>query len=440
MGGGHTHAHDAGEGGDLRVVPRARTALVTAVVLVILGVAGGMVALWPTGPAPRAAALPGTLQADEYAGTITRVTRHDCSGLPDDRLPDGTIPTTVACADLAVRLDDGPKAGTEVTVQVAGPQVQAGLGVGTAVRVSRFPAVDAAPESYAFADVDRRFPLALLGGLFVLVVLALARWRGLAALVGVGAGFAMVLFFLLPALRRGENPALVALVGCVAVMVVVLYASHGVSAKTTVALLGTVLGLGVTTGLAAWASSAAHLTGAVSEDGLALTQLVGTASMRGMVLAGMVLAGLGVLNDVTVTQASAVWELRAAAPSLTAPALFRRAMAIGRDHLASTVYTVAFAYAGTSLATLMLVSVYERPLGQVVLSGAVAQEVIGILTGGIGLGLAIPLTTLIAVLAARGATVHGRDARPSPDLPSEPQDFVEGVLVRRRSRRTAGTA
>jgi uncharacterized membrane protein len=212
---------------------------------------------------------------------------------------------------------------------VTGPTLDDGLVPGVSAVVARFPVDPAAGISssstvgptgataagsvvYAWVDFDRAQPMWLLAIVFVLVVLVVARFRGLASLVGMGAGFAMVLVFLLPALRRGENPAAVTLAGSVAVMLVVLYASHGISAKTTTALLGTVAALGVTSGAAAWAASAAHLNGQTGEDAFQLTQLVGARTLSAAVISGMVLAGLGILNDVTVTQASAVWELKAA--------------------------------------------------------------------------------------------------------------------------------
>jgi uncharacterized membrane protein len=213
----------------------------------------------------------------------------------------------------------------------------------------------------------------------------------------------------------------VTLVGCVGVMLVVLYASHGVSAKTTTALLGTVIALGASAGLASWAASAAHLDGQTGEDAQALSQLAGVGTVSAAVVSGMVLAGLGILNDVTVTQASAVWELKAAAPQLGPRALFARGMRIGRDHLSSTVYTIAFAYAGVSLPVLLLIQVYDRPLTEVVTSAPIAQEVVGVLVGGIGLALAIPLTTVIAALvAARAAPAQdGHDAPEAQDPPDE---------------------
>ncbi len=401
----HAHTHSAaGDDAALHVAPAVRRLLVAVVVLLAVVVTTAAAWLWPRGPVPdgpRTAAV----QQETLEATVVTVSRTTCTGTSDDRLADGTIAPRVRCASVQVRLDEGPDIGKVISVSLAGPVVDSDIGPGVRVVVARFPdAGDGGTRDvYAWVDFDRSAPMWLLFAIFVLIVLGVARLRGIAALLGVGVGFVMVLVFLLPALRRGEDPVAVTLVGAVAVMLVVLYASHGVSAKTTTALLGTVVALVVSAALASWATSAAHLDGQTGEDALALTQLAGAGTVRAAVVSGMVLAGLGILNDVTVTQASAVWELKVAAPHLGARALFARGMRIGRDHLSSTVYTIAFAYAGTSLPVLLLIQVYDRPLAEVVTSAPIAQEVVGVVVGGIGLALAIPLTTVIAALVAAGA-------------------------------------
>jgi len=115
------------------------------------------------------------------------------------------------------------------------------------------------------------------------------------------------------------------------------------------------------------------------------------------VLCGIIVAGLGVLNDVTITQASAVWELHQISPEMPARTLFASAMRIGRDHIASTVYTIVFAYAGASLPLLLLFEIYQRPALDIVTSGVIAEEVVRTLVGAIGLILAVPVTTAIGV-------------------------------------------
>src|SRR5690625_4822584 len=144
------------------------------------------------------------------------------------------------------------------------------------------------------------------------------------------------------------------------IMLIVLYFAHGVSLSTTTALLGTFIALILTAGLAAWASDTAYRIGLGEEYSYMLASVVPEIRLSGIVLTGLLVAGLGVLNDVTITQSSAVWEIKAAQPNISSKDLFASGMRIGRDHIASTVYTIAFAFAGASLPIYIIVSIYDR--------------------------------------------------------------------------------
>jgi uncharacterized membrane protein len=133
-------------------------------------------------------------------------------------------------------------------------------------------------------------------------------------------------------------------------------------------------------------------------------------------LAGVIVASLGILNDVTVTQASAVWELRAVSPDASPARLFSGAMRIGRDHIASTVYTIVFAYAGAALPVLLLINLSQRPLGVTLTSEVLSEELVRTLVGAIGLVLSVPLTTAVGVALVRFA----RGSKGSPAVPVAP--------------------
>jgi uncharacterized membrane protein len=179
------------------------------------------------------------------------------------------------------------------------------------------------------------------------------------------------------------------------------------SARYLTGALGGLLafGLAITALLAAWATDAANLAGVGSHDSATLANISGNISISGIILCGLIISGLGVLNDVTITQSSAVWVLWELAPETSARQLFTSAMRIGRDHIASTVYTIAFAYAGAALPVLILVMLYERPLGDALTSAELSEEVIRTLVGSVGLVLAIPVTTLIAVLVVKATGI-----------------------------------
>ncbi|MBC7289888.1 MAG: YibE/F family protein [Actinotalea sp.] len=378
---------------------RRRTAVVLTALLVpaALATIAGLVALWPSGDRPTTGIV--ALDAEYPRAQVVSVQEEVCRGTSEDRLPDGTVPESVRCLSVVATVLDGEAAGTEVDVWALPTLTTADLPPGTRIVLERYLATDTEPEVWVFHDVARTAPLGVLAAAFAVVVTAVAGLRGLRAIAGLAIAFGVVAVFMLPALLEGRDPLAVGLAGSAAIMFVVLYLAHGFSLRTTTALLGTFAGLGVTAVLGVLAANAARLNGVTSEDEYRLAQLTGQldgTQLRGLFLCGVVLAGLGVLNDVTITQASAVWELRAADPSAQPRTLFRGGMRIGRDHIASTVYTITFAYAGAALPVLLLLEVYQLPWALTIGGGEFAQEIARTLVGSIGLVLAIPLTTAIA--------------------------------------------
>jgi uncharacterized membrane protein len=193
----------------------------------------------------------------------------------------------------------------------------------------------------------------------------------------------------------------VALVASAAILYAVIYLAHGVNLRTSAALLGTLTALLLASGLSWAAVELAHLTGLSDDQNSQVSAYLGNVSISGLLLAGFIIGSLGVLNDVTVTQASTVFELAHLGGDTSRRAIFLGALRVGRDHIASTVYTLVLAYAGTSLPLLLLFSVANRSLGDVLISESVAIEIARSAVGGIALALSVPLTTAIAAVLAR---------------------------------------
>ena len=366
------HTHDLVPASP-QVRRHARRVFAAILLPALLATLVGAWVLWPTGERP-------VLETSPPGMTFPTVTVVDV-------FPAATDPLRQVRATMA----DGSSAWVQVPPEYL-PEIHPGDRVVAADLGSM-----GTPESgLVFTDFVRGPPLGLLAAVFAVLVVAVARWRGFAALVGLGISMGVIGVFMLPALLEGKPALPVALVTSSAIMFVVLYLAHGFTLRTSTALVGTLLGLLATGLLATWASGAAHLTGLSGEYALDLLSYAPQARMSAILLCGMVIAGLGVLNDVTITQASAVWELHGSSPEAGWRELFGRGMRIGRDHIASTIYTIAFAYAGASLPVLLLLQIYELPLGQTLTSGQFAQEIVRTLAGAIGLILAIPFTTAIA--------------------------------------------
>lgn len=351
-------------------------------------------------------------------GTITLVNQTPCEGMTGSVANDPR-----PCATISVHLDEGPEQGQVKKVPLTAAVYASGVHAGDKVKLYRTPSPQDGSTAYQFADFQRGMPLLVLALLFAVLVVAVARWRGFASLLGlVFAGF-MVWEFMLPAMIVGHNPVLVGLTASSAIMFVVLYTAHGFSTRTTTALVGTLSGLLISALLGVWATRWAHLTGVASEDDFLLASSAPDLRLHSVVMCGVVLAGLGVLNDVTITQASAVWELSEGRRNPRE--LFTGAMRIGRDHIASTVYTTAFATAGAILSVLLLLNIYQRPLLETATSEMFAGELVRTLVGAIGLVLAVPVTTAIAVAAVTGGRPRPRKDEIRPVAPDERLVTVE---------------
>lgn len=403
-----------------------RASLIVAAILIPLVLAAGLgIALtWPDGSTPSGGRVLSDVDVDYPSATVTAAEQQQCQGLPEDRLADGTIPESVQCLRLTAEVTSGPEAGRTIQLWAPNAATDGELTPGTRIVVEHYPGTDGDAEVWAWHDYQRTLPLVSIALAFALAVVLVAGARGARALVGLVLAFVTIGGYVLPALLADRPALLVALCAATVIMTAVLYLAHGVSLRTSTALLGTLAGLGLTAGLGVLAVHWARLNTVNSEESYRLAQLLGDSgatSLRGIFLCGLVLAGLGVLNDVTITQASAVWELRTASPTATRRELFRGGMRIGRDHIASTVYTIAFAYSGAALPILMLLQLYGMPLWSTLTGGEFAEEIVRTCVSSIGLVLAVPLTTAVAAVVAGvpgAATGRHRDpaghAHPHP--------------------------
>ena len=367
--------------------------MLCVLVPVALGTVIGLVALWPGDEPTRAEQAvaeqfpPGTTYPEVRVASVEA----------------GDCPPGRPCAGSAVvEVLEGPDAGEYVQVELPAEVLSAGLEVGDGLVLTRDGGAEGGP-AYVFFDYERDVPINAFAVAFAVIVTAVARLRGLAALVGLVFAFVILLQFVLPGILGGESPMLVTLIGSAAIMFVVLYLAHGFSARTTTALIGTLFGLTLVAVMGAVAVATARLTGLTSEETVQLSTFDPGLDFSGLVIAGIVVAGLGVLNDVTITQASAIWQLHEVSPEMTCRQLYRRGMVIGRDHIASTVYTLVFAYAGAALPILLLFELYPQPWQVTITSSSLAEEVLRTLVGSIALVLAVPVTTAVGAFFATAA-------------------------------------
>ena len=309
--------------------------------------------------------------------------------------------------DLQGATPEGCTAAT-VDVEDRAQSVEAAMPYGTGAptispgdRVLLFHAADAPPgQQWQFIDFDRSRVVYGLVALFAVAVVLLSRGRGVASLASLGLSLFLVIWFVLPNLTGTTPPLLVAIVAASAIMVVSLYLGHGFNAMTSAALVGTLLSLILTGVVGGLFTTAANFTGFSDESTRYLAAIKGDLNYEGLILAGLVIGALGVLDDVTVTQSAAVWELSAADPTATRRTLFSSAMRIGRAHVTAAVNTLVLAYVSAMLPLLVLLTAISTTFTDGLLSEGVAQEVARGLVGSLGIIAAVPITTLVAVLVA----------------------------------------
>jgi len=405
---GHSHAHVRRDDKVLVDVARGPvTVLMVFLAICAIATVLGVVSLWPDSGEVGKLQDQARFTAPGVSFERARVERVQAPCPPGDR---SAAAGSTSCGNIAAVLTTGAEKGQREVVGVPPAIARSGVGKGDTVRLMRVPGQGQA-AAYSFDEVIRLKPLWILGAVFVLVVALVARVRGLLALVGLAFGGFVLVRFMLPALLSGSNGLAVSLAGSAAIMFVVLYVAHGPSVRTSAALAGTLVGIGITAAVGLLAVHGSNLSGFGTEDTALLSAFAGSFSFQGLLTCALVVAGLGVLNDVTITQASSVWELREAGTELPRRSLFTSAMRIGRDHIASTIYTIVFAYAGSALAILLLLTLYDRPVLDLMSVESIAEEIVRTLASGIGLVLAVPATTAIAVLTVAGprAPEHTHD-------------------------------
>ncbi|MFD5472209.1 YibE/F family protein [Streptomyces sp. NPDC127105] len=435
-GGGHGHSHSHGPAAP--VSKHLRKVIAAILIPFAALVVAGLAVLWPGG-APSHERTGVGFDRQTQQATVVEVLEVSCGSVnASGDTPTGDTSTAEgssaqqqqsgACKKATIRVDTGNDKGRTFT-EIVQPDQSRQLHRGEKVVVAYEPS---APKDlqYSVTDVDRRFPMALLAGVFALAVVVVGRMRGVMALVALAISFLVLNLFILPAVLQGSNPLVVAVVGASAIMLIALYMCHGLSARTSVAVLGTLISLMLIGFLGSLFIGWAALTGNTDDSTGLIHGLYPSIDMSGLLLAGVIIGSLGVLDDVTVTQTSAVWELHEANPAMGRRELYRAGIRIGRDHIASVVNTLVLAYAGAALPLLLLFSIAQSGVTTVATSELVAEEIVRTLVGSIGLVASVPVTTALAALVVSADRPGLMEAAAPAALPAP----ARGARGRRRRR------
>jgi uncharacterized membrane protein len=352
-----------------------RAALAIALILVLFAI-------------PDLVTLPQRDELATYRGTIVELVEAPAQPGP------GLAP------NVRVRLSEGPLEGQVVDANLEGP--------GGTVDVSGYHEGDdvvvtfsRTPDGQEYVAVSDRWRLPQIGALAVLfaaVVVLIGGWRGVRALIALGLTIAVVLRILLPLLIEGVSPIPLAVAAATGVTIATIVLTEGWSRSSVAAILGTATALALTGMLGAAVTQIGGFTGAAASDLIFLQTQAGTAlDLRGLLLAAFILGSIGVLDDVTVTQAAFIDEVGMRA-GLRGRQLFASALDIGRSHIAATINTLFLAYVGATLPLLVILIVSQQPAALVLNGEVIAIEIVRTLVGSIGIVAAVPITSAIATL------------------------------------------
>ena len=390
---GHSHHQQAGDL-EIPVSPVVRRRMWIAVGVCAVAVLLGIIVLWPGGDSDRGIDPLG-LEGDPISAQVTSQTVVPCSYDP-----------LLGCRSIELVPQSGESKGERLVFE---QPLDSPIRDGDSILVDIETGPDGRTQIF-FYDFERSTPLLLLGLLFVTAIVVLGGWRGVGALAGLAASLVVIVSFVLPALLEGANAVAVAVVASGVIAFIALFLAHGFNLATAAALLSSIASLAITAVLAWLFVVTSNLTGLADETIGFLGALGTDINPQGLLLAGVVIGSLGVLDDVTVTQVSAVWELKHARPDADFAELYRRAVRIGRDHISSTVNTLFLAYAGASLPLLLLFREAGQSITSVSTREVVAVEIVRALVGSIGLVASVPISTALAAAALGSATPTGEAA------------------------------
>lgn len=303
-----------------------------------------------------------------------------------------------------VEIEEGEFKGAVLTVdyglrQIIGSYQEIKVGDHILVTVGQRP--DTGELRAFFTDFVRAKPIFLLFLIFVGFSVIISGWKGVRSLIAIGFSLIMIVFYILPQILNGKDPVWVSVFGAFVFLAVSQFIVYGWNLKTHSAVIGILISLIITGFLSGFFVNFTRLTGYGDENALFLSQISAqTINIKGILLAGMLIGALGVLDDLVISQASAVFELFASNPNFDFSSLFQRAMNIGKDHVAATVNTLVLAYTGVSLPMLLLFTLSNQNPLRLVNISFIAEEIVRTLVGSIGLFISIPITTGLAALLA----------------------------------------
>ena len=272
--------------------------------------------------------------------------------------------------------------------------------IGDIVLVNRSVNFDGENVFYVIEHVRSNF-IYWITFIFALIVVAVGGFKGGRALFVLFLTFFIILKFIIPKILLGYNPILISIIGALFILLIAVYLTEGIGKTSHIAIFSILISLLITGLLSVLFTELGKLSGFASEDVIFLiSSMQDSINIKGLLLAGIIIGTLGVLDDVVIAQISTVKQLKNTNKSISSKDLYKKSMKVGVSHLSSMINTLFLAYAGASLPLLLLFNIKDSTIlgfNNIISNEAIATEIVRALTGSIGLVLAVPISTTLAV-------------------------------------------
>ncbi|PJI06856.1 MULTISPECIES: YibE/F family protein [Clostridium] len=240
--------------------------------------------------------------------------------------------------------------------------------------------------------------LYVLIGLFVIALCLIGGKRGLKSVIGIVFTITSVIFIFVPLIYNGFSPISASLLMAIFTACVTLILTTGFEIKTFSAILGTAVGV-VLSSLILLIFE--HLTSLSGYNMPEYDSLMALSTHTGLhvdelLFAAIIISSLGAVMDIAISIASSIQEIYAANHNLTSKMLFKSGINVGRDMMGTMANTLILAFTGTSLNMLILIYSYNMNYYQIFNSNTITIEIIQAISGSFAVIFTVPLVSFIS--------------------------------------------
>ena len=247
-------------------------------------------------------------------------------------------------------------------------------------------------------EVSRTNQIILLTILFIVVVAFFSGLKGIRSLFSLILSFFAIIFIMIPLILKGVDPLIIGPLLSFLILFFAIFFSYGFNKVSTVAFVGTSITV-IFTSILAFVSIKLFSLSGISDGTLVYLSFLPDVSINliNLIIAGIIIGVLGVLDDIAVTQVAVVRELYLANEKITSKEVYQRAIRVGQDHVSALVNTLVLAYTGVALPLILYFKLSNGSFESIISSELVATEIVRTIVGSIGVVLAVPITTILAV-------------------------------------------